>query len=178
MAPVVTAKSGVLFKDKQSINIFKKYGKMIVKRNPQWINIAILTVGTILFSNVVAGIFIVERLHAGEKQLKTQTEVNNISPKQAKDLMDKAKDVFVLDVRTEEEYKEVHIKDAHLIPIKELEKNIDKIPKDKKVVVHCAAGKRSAKACEILKDKGLKELFNLAGGINKWQAEGYPVEKP
>lgn len=151
---------------------------MIVKRNPQWINIAILTVGTILFSNVVAGIFIVERLHAGEKQLKTQTEVNNISPKQAKDLMDKAKDVFVLDVRTEEEYKEVHIKDAHLIPIKELEKNIDKIPKDKKVVVHCAAGKRSAKACEILKDKGLKELFNLAGGINKWQAEGYPVEKP
>ena len=151
---------------------------MIVKRNPQWINIAILTVGTILFSNVVAGIFIVERLHAGEKQLKTQTEVNNISPKQAKELMDKAKDVFVLDVRTVEEYKEVHIKDAHLIPIKELEKNIDKIPKDKKVVVHCAAGKRSARACEILKDKGLKELYNVAGGINKWQAEGYPVEKP
>ena len=86
--------------------------------------------------------------------------------------------MFVLDVRTEEEYKEVHIKDAHLIPIKELEQNINKIPKDKKVVVHCAAGKRSARACEMLKDKGLKELYNLEGGINKWQAEGYPVEKP
>jgi len=83
-----------------------------------------------------------------------------------------------LDVRTEEEFKEVHIKDAHLIPIKELEQNIDKIPKDKKVVVHCAAGKRSARACETLKDKGLKELYNVEGGINKWQAEGYPVEKP
>jgi len=151
---------------------------MIVKRNPQWINIAILTVGTILFSNVVAGIFIVERLYAGEKQPKTQTEVNNISPKQAKELMDKEKDVFVLDVRTEEEFKEVHIKDAHLIPIKELEQNINKIPKDKKVVVHCASGKRSARACETLKDKGLKELYNMEGGINKWQAEGYPVEKP
>ena len=151
---------------------------MIVKRNPQWINIAILTVGTILFSNVVAGIFIVERLYAGEKQPKTQTEVNNISPKQAKELMDKEKDVFVLDVRTEEEFKEVHIKDAHLIPIKELEQNINKIPKDKKVVVHCASGNRSARACETLKDKGLKELYNMEGGINKWQAEGYPVEKP
>ena len=151
---------------------------MIVKRNPQWINIAILTVGMTLFLNVVAVIFIVEKLHAGEKQTKTQTEVNSISPKQAKELMDKAKDVFVLDVRTEEEYKEVHIKDAHLIPIKELEQNIDKIPKDKKVVVHCAAGKRSARACETLKDKGLKELYNVEGGINKWQAEGYPVEKP
>ena len=151
---------------------------MIVKRSPQWINIAVVTVGTILFLNIVAGFFIVERLYAGEKQPKTQTEVNNISPKQAKELMDKEKDVFVLDVRTEEEFKEVHIKDAHLIPIKELEQNINKIPKDKKVVVHCAAGKRSARACEMLKDKGLKELYNLEGGINKWQAEGYPVEKP
>ena len=151
---------------------------MNVQRNPLWINIAIVTVGTILFLNVVAGIFIVEKLPAGEKRPKTQTEVNNISPKQAKELMDKANDVFVLDVRTEKEYKEVHIKDAHLIPIKELEQNINKIPKDKKVVVHCAAGKRSARACEILKDKGLKELYNLEGGINKWQAEGYPVEKP
>ena len=158
--------------------IFKKGGKMIVKRSPQWINIAVVTVGTTLFLNIVAGFFIVEKLPAAEKQTKTQTEVNNISPKQAKELMDKAKDVFVLDVRTEEEFKEVHIKDAHLIPIKELEQNINKIPKDKKVIVHCAAGKRSARACEILKNKGLKELYNLAGGISKWQAEGYPVEKP
>ncbi len=151
---------------------------MIVKRSPQWINIAVVTVGTTLFLNIVAGFFIVEKLPAAENQMKTQTEVNNISPKQAKELMDKEKDVFVLDVRTEEEYKKVHIKDAHLIPIKELEQNINKIPKDKKVVVHCASGKRCARACEILKDKGLKELYNVEGGINKWQAEGYPVEKP
>lgn len=151
---------------------------MIVKKNPQWINIAILTVGTILFSNVVAGIFIVERLYAGDKQTKTQTEVKNISPNQAKELIDKAKDVFVLDVRTKGEYDDVHIKGANLIPIQELEQNINKIPKDKRVVVHCTSGKRSAKACEILKDKGLKELYNMEGGISKWQAEGYPVEKP
>ena len=146
--------------------------------NPRQIGKAILAVITILFMNMITDIAAFKNLHAGENQTNTQTEVNNISPKQAKDLMDKAKAVFVLDVRTEEEYKEVHIKDAHLIPIKELEQNIDKIPKDKKVVVHCAAGKRSARACEMLKDKGLKELYNLEGGINKWQAEGYPVEKP
>jgi rhodanese-related sulfurtransferase len=175
---VATAKPGILIKDTSSINIFKKSGKMIVKRSPQWINIAAVTVGTTLFLNIVAVFFIVEKLPAAEKQTKTQTEVNNISPKQAKELMDKAKDVFVLDVRTEEEYKEVHIKDAHLIPIQELEQNINKIPEDKKVIVHCASGKRSARACEILKNKGLRELYNLAGGISKWQAEGYPVEKP
>ena len=151
---------------------------MNIQKNPHQICKAILAVITILFMNMITDITAFKNLHAGENQTKTQPEVNNISPKQAKDLMDKANDVFVLDVRTEEEYKEVHIKDAHLIPIKELEQNINKIPKDKKVVVHCASGKRSAKACEMLKDKGLKELYNLEGGINKWQAEGYPVEKP
>ncbi len=151
---------------------------MNTQKNPHQIGKAILAVITILFMNMITDITAFKNLHAGENQMKTQTEVNNISPKQAKDLMDKEKDVFVLDVRTVEEYKEVHIKDAHLIPIKELEQNINKIPKDKKVVVHCAAGKRSAKACGMLKDKGLKELYNVAGGINKWQAEGYPVEKP
>ncbi|HEY4481966.1 MAG TPA: rhodanese-like domain-containing protein [Candidatus Brocadiaceae bacterium] len=151
---------------------------MNTQKNPHRICKTILAVITILFMNMITDITAFKNLHAGEKQMKTQTEVNNISPKQAKDLMDKEKDVFVLDVRSEEEYKEVHIKDAHLIPIKELEQNINKIPKDKKIVVHCAAGKRSARACEMLKDKGLKELYNVAGGINKWQAEGYPVEKP
>lgn len=148
------------------------------QKNPHRIGKAIVAAITILCMNMITDITAFKKLHAGENQTKTQTEVNNISPKQAKELMDKEKDVFVLDVRTEEEYKEVHIKDAHHIPIKELEKNINKIPKDKKVVIHCAAGPRSTKACEILKDKGLKELYNMTGGINKWQAEGYPVEKP
>ncbi len=151
---------------------------MNTQKIPHQLCKTILAVITILSLNMIADIATFKNLHAGENQMKKQTEVNNISPKQAKDLMDKDKDVFVLDVRTEEEYKEVHIKDAHLIPIKELEQHINKIPKDKKVVVHCAAGKRSAKACGMLKDKGLKELYNMEGGINKWQAEGYPVEKP
>lgn len=139
---------------------------------------AIFVVLTILFMNMITGITVFKNLNAGETPSKAQTEVKNISPKQAKELIDKEKDVFVLDVRTKEEYDKMHIKGAHLIPIQEMEQNINKIPKDKKVVVHCAAGKRSAKACEILKDKGLKELYNVEGGINKWQAEGCPVVKP
>ncbi|MBU6392207.1 MAG: rhodanese-like domain-containing protein [Planctomycetota bacterium] len=109
--------------------------------------------------------------------MKTQIDVKNISAKQAKELIDNEKDVFILDVRTKEEYREFHIKGSHLIPIQELERNINKIPKDKKVIVHCASGNRSAQACETLKDKGLKELYNIEGGILKWQKEGYPVEK-
>lgn len=141
--------------------------------------IVLLPAAILLFLCTVVGILSFKELHAKEGGVKTQTEVKNISTTQAKELIDEEKDVFLLDVRTLEEYNEAHIKDANLIPIQELEQNINKIPKDKKVVVYCARGKRSANACVMLKDKGLKELYNVEGGIKQWKSEGYPVdEKP
>lgn len=151
---------------------------MRIKSDLRYRGIAILFVITTLFLNAVISAIGSEKLHAGEDITKAQTEVKNISAKQAKELIEKGNEVFILDVRTREEYNEFHMKGANLIPIQELEQNISKIPKDKKVIVHCAKGKRSAKACEILKNKGLKELYNVEGGINQWKSEGYPVEKP
>lgn len=142
------------------------------------IQVAVMFAGMTLFVNAIPGVLIQKNIHAAEGNKKTQTEIKNISAKQARELIDNDKDVFILDVRTKDEYNEVHLKDAHLIPIQELEQNLNNIPRDKKVVVHCAAGKRSARACEILKDKGLKSLFNVEGGIRTWEAEGFPVEKP
>jgi rhodanese-related sulfurtransferase len=151
---------------------------MRIKRDSRYIGIAALFVVTSLFLNAFTGILVSKILHAGEGPAKTQIEVKNISAKQAKELIEEGNEVFILDVRTREEYNEFHMKGANLIPIQELEQNISKIPKDKKVIVHCAKGKRSATACEILKNKGLKELYNVEGGINQWKSEGYPVEKP
>ncbi|MEP9411927.1 MAG: rhodanese-like domain-containing protein [Candidatus Brocadia sp.] len=149
---------------------------MDVKRNPR--TLTLLLPGVVLFLSAVIGISSFKKLYADEESTKTQTEVKNISARQARELIDSNRDVFILDVRTKEEYDEAHIKGANLIPIQDLEANLNKIPKDKKVIVHCARGKRSARACDILKDKGLKELYNVEGGINQWKAEGYPVEKP
>lgn len=151
---------------------------MRIKRDLRYRGIVTLFAITILLFNAVTSAIGSEKLHAGEAPAKTQIEVKNISAKQAKELIEKEKDVFLLDVRTREEYDDFHIKEANLIPIQELEQNINRIPKDKKVIVLCAKGKRSAKACEILKNKGLKELYNVEGGINQWKSEGYPVEKP
>lgn len=140
--------------------------------------IVIVFVSTILCLNTLTSILASNKLCTEEGSAKAETEVKNISAKQAKELIDKEKDVFILDVRTKEEYNEAHIKGASLIPIRELEQNINRIPKDKKVIVHCATGKRSARACGMLKDKGLKELYNVEGGITQWKSEGYPIEKP
>ena len=117
---------------------------------------AALFVSVILLSNITSGISGDNELLADTIKSQAERAIKNVSPKEAKELMGSENDVFLLDVRTKEEYNESHIKTAHLIPVQELEQNIDLIPKDRNVVVYCASGKRSARACGILKNKGLK----------------------
>ncbi|MBI5307511.1 MAG: rhodanese-like domain-containing protein [Planctomycetes bacterium] len=137
---------------------------------------AALFASVISFSNISSVMSNAKELLAGTIKSQAETAVKNVSPKEAKELIGSENEVFLLDVRTKEEYNESHIKTAQHLPVQELEQNIDKIPKDRKVVVYCASGKRSARACEILKNKGLKALYNIEGGIRQWIADGYPVE--
>ena len=87
-------------------------------------------------------------------------------------------DYIFLDVRSLEEYKQVHIKGAILIPVSELEDRLDEIPKDKHIIVYCdgAGCSRSGKAAVILVDNGFEEVYDMTGeGIIGWQSKGYPV---
>lgn len=74
-------------------------------------------------------------------------------------------DVFLLDVREPHEY-DISNLNGHLIPLGDLDHRYDEIPTDKKVVVHCKLGGRSAKAIEKLETEyGYDNLVNLKGGI-------------
>lgn len=71
----------------------------------------------------------------------------------------------LIDVREPHEYAIVNI-GAELIPLATVSENADRIDVDKKVVVHCKMGGRSAKAIRELEEKfGFKNLYNLKGGI-------------
>lgn len=78
------------------------------------------------------------------------------------------KDVQIIDVRTESEYNGGHIKGVENIVLTSLENNLDKINKDKPVIVHCQSGVRAAMAYSILKRNGVKNLKMYSGGINEW----------
>ncbi len=74
----------------------------------------------------------------------------------------------VIDVREPDEYAEVNI-GADLIPLGTVVANAGKIDKNKKVVVHCKLGGRSAKAIRELEEKfGFENLYNLKGGITAY----------
>lgn len=91
----------------------------------------------------------------------------------------KSENVVVLDVRTPEEYKEGHLKNAVLINYYDstFSDQVSRIDKNKPVYVYCRSGKRSSGAQKIMQDQGFKKVVNLNGGIQAWEKSGLPVEK-
>jgi rhodanese-related sulfurtransferase len=81
----------------------------------------------------------------------------------------------LVDVRMPDEYAEVHVPGAVLIPLPELGSRTDEVPSDRRVYVICATGARSAAAVEALNNGGW-DTVNVAGGTKAWAAEGRPVD--
>ncbi len=84
------------------------------------------------------------------------------------------KEAIIIDVRTPGEYRDGHIPGVVNIPVDELEKRIGEIPKDKKVVLICRTGSRSAQGTRLLRSKGFNNVYNSTGGMSTWKG---PVEK-
>ena len=96
--------------------------------------------------------------------------MQEVTVQQLKSMMDNKEDFQLIDVREEYE-KDICEIGGELIPMGEVADNMDKISKDKKVVVHCRSGKRSASIIQMLEQHGYKNLYNLKGGILAWADE-------
>jgi rhodanese-related sulfurtransferase len=83
---------------------------------------------------------------------------------------------FFLDVRSQDEWNQFHIKGSTLIPLDQLPNRLSEVPKDKDVVVVCLSGHRSPSGTAILQQAGYKNVFCLSGGLAAWKATGYPLE--
>ncbi|WP_434513644.1 rhodanese-like domain-containing protein [Dechloromonas sp. ARDL1] len=103
---------------------------------------------------------------------------NGVSPGAATQLINR-EDARVVDVREAEEFAGGHMPDAINIPVGKLAERVAELEKfkDKPVIVCCAAGMRSSKACGELKKHGFDKLYNLVGGVDAWVGAGYPIKK-
>lgn len=104
------------------------------------------------------------------------TNFESISPKEANALLQKDENVFLLDVRTPEEFAQEHIEGATLIPVQVLNEKLSELQsvKEKKIIIYCHSGNRSVAASRILVKNGFTPL-NVKGGITEWKAEGLHV---
>lgn len=94
-----------------------------------------------------------------------RTDITDISIAEFQQLKASGEDFQLIDVREPYEYDIVNI-DAELMPLASIESCIDRIDRNKKVILHCKSGARSAKAIQLLQDKySYTNLLNLKGGI-------------
>lgn len=96
--------------------------------------------------------------------------MKEISVQELKSMMDNKEDFQLIDVRERFEADVCQI-GGELIPMGEIMANMDKIFKDKKVVVHCRSGGRSGTIVQFLTSNGYNNVYNLKGGIMAWAAE-------
>lgn len=84
-------------------------------------------------------------------------------------------DVQIVDLRGATEYRSGHIECAENVLIGTLPQNLDKISKDKQVVIYCQGGDRAAIGYSILKQNGFKNVRNYSAGMNEWAGKGNMV---
>jgi rhodanese-related sulfurtransferase len=84
---------------------------------------------------------------------------------------------LLVDVRTPEEYAQGHLVGASLVDFKaaDFSDKIGKLPRDRKILIYCRSGHRSAMALSRMREMGFSDVHDVEGGINAWTAEGLPL---
>lgn len=100
--------------------------------------------------------------------------MKEVTAQELKALMDSKADFQLIDVREPHEYDICNL-EGELIPMSDIPNSVDKIARDKQVVIHCRSGKRSGDMLLWLeKNHGFTNLYNLKGGILAWAKDVDP----
>lgn len=100
-----------------------------------------------------------------------EVPVKEVTVQELKTLLDEQADFQLIDVREAYEYDIANLQ-GELIPLSKIGEQAKQISRDKKVIVHCRSGKRSADAIRELQNLyQFENLFNLKGGILAWAKE-------
>ncbi len=106
----------------------------------------------------------------------SSSNASDVTVAQAQQMIDSDKNLVIIDVRTPEEYEAGHIPNAINIDFysNDFQNLINDLDKDKKYLVYCRSGRRSANTLKMMKEMGFKNTYNMLGGMLKWQGQ---VEK-
>lgn len=135
--------------------------------------ITILTISLTLFSLASCGNEVSENYNtSSEGTLSSENSYEQITPEQAKRLMDTESDYIIIDARTQEEFAAGHIEGAILIPEYEIAERAEGELPDKNalILVYCRSGRRSKIASEALVALGYTNVKEF-GGIIDWKYE-------
>lgn len=128
--------------------------------------------------------FIMTHKSATDLVKEAKSEIENLSPSQVQKELTSDDDVVLIDIRESEELKQNgKIEGSVHAPRGMLEFYADpslpyhkpEFGKNRRIILHCASGGRSALAAQTLKKMGYDKVAHLDGGLKAWKDEGLPV---
>jgi rhodanese-related sulfurtransferase len=101
---------------------------------------------------------------------------STISARQLKEMLDGDDNIFLVDVREPNEYEIVSIPGSVLIPKGEFLSGaaLERLPQDRRIVLHCKSGARSAECLAVVKDAGFSDAVHVGGGVLAWVSQVDP----
>ena len=121
----------------------------------------------------------------GKPDIQTQETsdriLKDITPQEAFDLIQNNQNnpnFIIIDVRTPEEFAEGYIKNAINIDFyaETFRDELDKLDRNQTYLIYCRSGSRSGNTLEVMAELNFRAVYNILGGFNRWQAEGYEWE--
>lgn len=102
---------------------------------------------------------------------EAKAQITEIGPHDLKNMQHAGEEFSLIDVREPDEHAGGMIAGAVPMPRGVLERDIDKVTtdKDRKLVIYCAGGARSALAALSLKQMGFRDVISLSGGYKGWR---------
>jgi len=99
-----------------------------------------------------------------------EATLQEVSAAEVQAARERGDELLLLDVREPSEWETARIEGAQLLPLGELEARLSELDdwRERRVVIHCHHGGRSAHACGVLQAAGFGDVANLAGGIEAW----------
>ena len=125
--------------------------------------------------NEAAG-YLKDGLHSLESRPNLTAATERLSAPFAAESLSSSHPPLLIDVRNPRERDQKHIAGSLSIPLNHLAENVQKLPKDRPVLVYCAGGYRSSIAASLLQSRGFPDVSEIAGGIAGWEAAKLPVQ--
>jgi len=147
---------------------------IVIIAAPDSENESAIRLGRIGFDHVAG--YLKDGLRSLESRPDLTVTTDRLSAPFAADLLSGPQPPLAIDVRTPPERDQKHIAGSLGIPLNHLTENLEKLPKDRPLLVYCAGGYRSSIAASLLQSRGFRRVSEIAGGILGWEAANLPVQ--
>jgi glyoxylase-like metal-dependent hydrolase (beta-lactamase superfamily II)/rhodanese-related sulfurtransferase len=137
-------------------------------------NESAIRLGRIGFDHVAG--YLKDGLRSLELRPELTATTDRLNAQFAAELLSSSQPPLAIDVRTPREREQKYIAGSLDIPLNHLTENLEKLPKDRPLLVYCQGGYRSSIAASLLQGRGFRRISEIAGGIAAWEAANLPVD--